>query len=433
MFTYKKKIFIDRTFGIIAAYVMRGLTKAVGYMLKRDHSLPDDPQVIVVAKIVGLGSILYTGILCRAIKEKFPRSKLVYVSNQGAKVFVSHMNYVDEILTVNDKGMMALVTSTLSVVLKLWRYRPVLYFDMEVYSSWSAILATLSLALNRYGFYRKNAEFKKGMHTHMVFFNTMKHISQVYGQMALCIRTKPTYDLTGILTLTKEDKELCSKVLETSGIIDLPIILFNPNTSDLLVERQWPREKWIDYIEQAVYTCPQYNYLLIGAPHEAEYVSSLYNALSQNAKEKVFNMSGRLSVGSLLALIEKAVLLVTSDSGPLHFAVALGTPTLSIWGPGAPDHYAPMSGPHKIIYKPVYCSPCLYHADSPPCGGNNICVREISVHEVLKETIEILDAIKGGTQNIEYTSSLFHLKNRGSASSSLEEREFNPVVTHRES
>jgi len=72
MLTYKHKILIDRTFGTAAVMILRFFTRLLGMLLKRDHSCPERPKTIVVAKIVGLGSIIYTTSLCRSLKERFP-------------------------------------------------------------------------------------------------------------------------------------------------------------------------------------------------------------------------------------------------------------------------------------------------------------------------------------------------------------------------
>lgn len=428
MLDYNKKIFIDRTFGFAVAFMMKVVTRLVGLLLKRDHSLPDNPKVIVVAKIVGLGSILYTGILCRSMKERFPQAKIVYITSVTSLELVRHMNYVDEVFCINDKTVFSMITTTLSLILTLYRLRPQLYFDMEVYSSWAAIIATFSCALNRYGFYRKSATFKKGMHTHMIFFNTKRHISEIYSQMALCAGGKINNSLYGILNISSEDKAHCSEILREMNINNSNIILVNVNASDLLPERRWPERKWVNYLEKSVNYFPNYSFLLIGAPNESENVSTIHNALSPNNRGKVFNVAGKFPLGAFLGLIETSSLMVTNDSGPLHFAVALGKPTVSIWGPGDPEHYGPLHGPHKIIYEPVFCSPCLYHADFPPCEGNNVCVRDIAVATVREATKQIISFTNDNmlgltTSSVKDVSFKTAILNR--------EREFNPVIKHK--
>ena len=394
MFSYRNKLFIDRMLGAPALFFLRHLTRLLGHIMRRDHTLPEKPKVVAVAKILGLGSIVYTGILCRALKERFPETKLLYVTSIGTSGLVRHMGAVDEVLIINDKNLPAMILSTAALILKFWWYRPVLYFDMEVYSSWAAIIATMSLALNRYGFYRRSSEIKKGMHNFTVFFNTKRHISEIYGRMVLTFGGRPDDDLSGILTVTDKDREECLLVLEDIGVNVSQTILVHTSASELLLERRWPPERCIDYLQRCVRDLPDYTFLLTGVSGDLEYVSSIYYSLSEEARKKVLNVAGKFSIGGFLALIEGSYLMVTNDSGPVHLAAALDKPTVSIWGPGDPEHYAPLRGFHKVIYKQIYCSPCLYHADFTPCKGDNVCVKNITADEVIKATDEILKVIK---------------------------------------
>ncbi len=131
-------------------------------------------------------------------------------------------------------------------------------------------------------------------------------------------------------------------------------------------------------------------FLLSGAESEKDEVSFIYDSLANNTRRNVKNIAGQLSLEGYLALIERSKAMVTCDSGPMHMAVSLGKPTLSIWGPGSPQHYAHAALNHKIIYEPIYCSPCLYHTDFPPCNGDNQCMKRIAVKKVLLEFAGLL-------------------------------------------
>ncbi len=89
-------------------------------------------------------------------------------------------------------------------------------------------------------------------------------------------------------------------------------------------------------------------------------------------------------MGGLFALLEGARCVVTNDTGPMHMAWALGAPTVALFGPGDPVHYGPTGDRFRVIKKSMYCSPCLYEVDEPPCMGNNICMQRIGAAEVLE-------------------------------------------------
>jgi ADP-heptose:LPS heptosyltransferase len=83
--------------------------------------------------------------------------------------------------------------------------------------------------------------------------------------------------------------------------------------------------------------------------------------------------------------LEQVDLVITNDSGPLHLAVMMGTPTISFFGPESPVQYGPRGEKHTVMYKGYYCSPCLhvYNEKNSSCE-DNICLKDISVDEVFK-------------------------------------------------
>jgi ADP-heptose:LPS heptosyltransferase len=122
--------------------------------------------------------------------------------------------------------------------------------------------------------------------------------------------------------------------------------------------------------------------LLLGAPSEREYVEEVRMLVAPDARRFCHNVAGEISIGGLLGLLSGAKALITNDTGPMHMAFALGTPMVCLFGPGSPDHYTIRNGKTITLSKPVYCSPCLYEIDRPPCGGENVCMTLITPDEV---------------------------------------------------
>jgi hypothetical protein len=94
MLSYRQKILIDRTIGVCLAFAMDVLARLVGIVLRLDHSVPENPRNIIVAKFMGIGSIVHMGILCRALKEKFPNSELLsnFVYQKIRRIFNFSIN-----------------------------------------------------------------------------------------------------------------------------------------------------------------------------------------------------------------------------------------------------------------------------------------------------------------------------------------------------
>jgi len=367
--SHKTKLFVDHTLGVAVALALRVVARGLAKVLRRDHRVPDAPACVAIGKIVGLGSVMQSATLCRGLKARWPATRLVYVTSRSNAELVRRMPAVDEVIEIDDAAVGALVLSSLRAVVVLWRRRPAVYFDLEVYSSFSAVIATASLAHNRYGFYRRSADFKRFLHTHMVFFNTRRHIQEVYGQLLAAVGGVSPTGAQGAVRVEEADQRACEAALAALGCTNEPAVVINVNASDLMRERRWPRDRWITFVAQAAQRYPGHVWLLIGSADERDYVEGVLSGLPGQVRSRVHNVAGAMSLGALLALLQRATMLVTSDTGPLHLAVACGCPTVSLWGPGVPDHYQPTSGRHEVVYTQTYCSPCLYHADFPPLSG----------------------------------------------------------------
>lgn len=65
---------------------------------------------------------------------------------------------------------------------------------------------------------------------------------------------------------------------------------------------------------------------------------------------------------------------------------------MCLFGPANPEHYGHELPTVANLYAPVFCSPCLYEADQPPCNGNNICMQRIKPEPVIQAVLRLLGA-----------------------------------------
>jgi ADP-heptose:LPS heptosyltransferase len=384
--THKGRILADRILAVPLAFLFNGAARLLGRLLRRDHSVtPENVKVIVVAKLIGMGSILQCAPLLRALKRRYPGAKLVFVTMRANRELLLRLLSVDEILVLDDRSLLSMAGTTLRTVATLIRLRADFYFDLEVYSGFASLLALWAATRNRLGFYRHSTAFKKGIYTHLVYFNTRMPVRQLYLQLGRVAGIPAGQsELMGPVAVYEHERSAVSRLLaEAPGWQpEKPYIVLNPNASDLLLERRWPVESVIEAINRLVASGSQV--VLMGAPNEAGFVQGLYQMLAPEVQFRVVNTAGRLSLGELLALLEGAACVLTNDTGPMHMAIALQRPTVCLFGPANPEHYGQDLPYVEIFYAQVFCSPCLYEADEPPCNGHNICMQRIKPQAVVE-------------------------------------------------
>jgi 3-deoxy-D-manno-octulosonic-acid transferase/heptosyltransferase-1 len=81
--------------------------------------------------------------------------------------------------------------------------------------------------------------------------------------------------------------------------------------------------------------------------------------ITAQMQDKAVNLAGETSLPELAHLYKNALMLITTDSGPMHLAAAVGTPVIALFGPTDPQRTGPYGEGHTIIRTDLPCSPCL--------------------------------------------------------------------------
>jgi len=164
-------------------------------------------------------------------------------------------------------------------------------------------------------------------------------------------------------------------------------IVVNPNASDLRLERRWDANNFATIINQLLNDYYEYEILLIGSKNEFEYTKKLHQKINN---KRVINTAGTTNLEELISIIKNATLMISNDTGPMHLAFATNTPIVCLFGPCSPEQYGKSINSY-IIYKQVYCSPCVHDFEVAPCNGNNVCMKLISTDEVYSLVSKLLN------------------------------------------
>ncbi len=105
------------------------------------------------------------------------------------------------------------------------------------------------------------------------------------------------------------------------------------------------------------------------------------------------NLAGKTSLAETAAVLSKTQLLVSGDSGILHLAVGLDVPTVSLFGPGIPDKWAPSGTNHIVINKQLPCSPCTRFGYTRPCSNGAKCIQDITPKEVFQAVNSLVNVL----------------------------------------
>jgi ADP-heptose:LPS heptosyltransferase len=167
-----------------------------------------------------------------------------------------------------------------------------------------------------------------------------------------------------------------------------PLVLLNPNASDLLPLRRWATDRFIELGKQILRQWDTAIIGITGAPCEREAADNVARAIDAH---RCINLAGQTTLRQLMVLYTIADVLVTNDSGPGHFSSMTDLDTIVLFGPETPALYGPLGAHTHVVWENMACSPCvnvLNHRFSP-CN-DNVCMQRISVETVYARVNDLL-------------------------------------------
>lgn len=374
-------------FGLLGLHRFRGGDKRIS-----DPKIP--PATIVVVKLLGLGSIIQATPMLQALQLRYPSAEIIFCTKRGNESLTTAITVVARTLTIDDASPLRLLRSLMAAVRELRGIPNLWIVNLEAFSRLGMVISLLSGARRKASFYRSRSELSySNVVDVLVYFNQSAPISEVYLQMARGLGAREVSLELSQLQISNEGHSQARSLMGRLGLTPgQRLILVNPNASELSLERRWPSDRFARVIDRLCDGSDDIAVLLIGTRAERAYVQETCDAVSTIHQARVHNVAGDLALDGLLALLESSRLLITNDSGPMHMAMSLRTPILALFGPVNPEHYfVPTQGRARLLYHRVYCSPCVHHFNQAPCNGDNVCMKLISVAEVLDAAIASLE------------------------------------------
>jgi ADP-heptose:LPS heptosyltransferase len=179
-----------------------------------------------------------------------------------------------------------------------------------------------------------------------------------------------------------EDMAKVTQLLADRGINDpIPVLAVHPGSSEALKHKRWPLDRFASLLSAVAETGVRT--VLVGAGQEVAICEQLAARLSPHA----ISMAGQLSLSQTAALLKLSFAAVGGDSGLMHLAAALGTPTIALFGPTDERRTAPF-GARRVLTAELPCRPCF---DKLPYGcGNPACMTGIATARVYAAIEEVL-------------------------------------------
>jgi len=392
--------FLDYWLGVPACAVLTGIRRLTG-----SRSSKHPPRKILFLKFIEQGAtVLAQDAIARATRA-VGRDNIYFCVFESNRAILDVIGTVPagNVISIRDTSLSAFVVDFLEAAQAVRRNGIDTVIDMEFFSRASAIFAFLTGAAIRVGLHRFTGElpYRGNLMTHRIQYLPQLHISTQYSILVEAAFHDPNDEPMLKLPLehirgtspqappafTPSAAEIAG-MRERLGAPAGPIVVLNPNASDLLPLRKWETSRFGDLARRILTAYPTSLIVLTGAPSEQAAADALSRALGSS---RVRSVAGQTTLRELLTLYTLADVLVTNDSGPGHFASLTPVHAIVLFGPETPRLFGPLAPATTVIWKELACSPCVsvFNHRLSPCR-NNVCMQSITVDEVYGAVVSAL-------------------------------------------
>jgi len=381
--------FFDLYAGMIALSLLR---MVIPILDKIRHWGPQrEVRGILIQKYLGIGSIINAIPLIEEIRRRYPGIPIYFLTSHEQKELIDYAGLCDEMILIDRSSFIRFLVSLPVAILSLQRRRIDVCFDLEFFSRFSMMMACVSGARIRVGFY-SHFNIRSSLLTHCVSFNHYTQISRSYLAMieAVGVKLEEENSKISLPSFSDDCADELTELLGDYGGEEL--IAVNASSSGLCSLRAWSALNYVRLLERLHEARPTAWFVLIGGSDDVDTVNFIESRV-EVAGNRICNLAGRTSFKALMALMERADILITNDSGPAHVAAAYNTNEVVLFGPETPVIYRPVNENARVIYHPPFCSPCINVLDNKKFQDCALpeCMMAITVDEVFNATVGLLD------------------------------------------
>ncbi len=188
------------------------------------------------------------------------------------------------------------------------------------------------------------------------------------------------------LFLSSADEAAAGLLLERAGLASSSFAAVAPGS--VWPTKRWPAERFSEVV-RGLDAEHGLRSVLVGSAAERE----LCGRVARSVGASAVNLAGETTLGGLAAVVARARLFVGNDSGPMHMAMALGVPTVAVFGPTDPGQFC-WDG-HAFVYEDLPCSACSFYGGRRCRLGHWDCMRLIASDRVLLAVSRLLSGGSG--------------------------------------
>ena len=343
----------------------------LGIFHKKSHK-PDIKAInllqIAIVKTAGIGDTIVLSAVVDEIRHQHPQAKIVFICAKNNAGMVKALHNIDCIYEFDmHKPLKSLIN-----ISKLG------HFDLALdFGPWPRINAIISYFIDadyRIGFKRKN------QYRHYIYDAVVEHSDNLHEiENYRNIIRKAGFVVDGLLP----DLHCNSKFTDYKNYV-----IFHMHAGGAIsFLREWDDANWIA-LAKLVYKKYKAKIIFSGGKADWDSVNRIVISLEQ-CNVEAYNIAGEYSLTDMAAVLQNAKLLVSVNTGTMHYGAAVGVPLVAIHGANPIKRWGPLSKNSISLASDRMCCPCVSLGFETECTEAK-CMQDIRVENVMRAISTLL-------------------------------------------
>jgi len=366
--------FFDRYLGVPILIV-------IAIFFKRRKRLPiENIRKILVIKLAALGDSILMIPMLRTLRKSFPDSEITFVYSYINEEIVRKIPFVNKMIDCDVHSFLKNPFRFFKFLKKIRQNDYDIVIDAGQWERINSIITAFVINNCSIGFKTKK-QYKHFIYDRIVIHKDNLHELENFLNLLTPIGININENDKKLeYFLSNENHKFADRFWRENELENRSVICFHPGCGENGKPREWSEENYIELGKRLLDYDDSIRLLITGSPLEIEKCNNITNGIPKN----VINAAGKYLLDDVVALVEKVILIVCSNTGMLHIASCVGTKTLGLHGPTNPTKWGAYNRNSVLIQSDKVCSPCLslgheYGCKDWPCMVH-ISVDDVFIH-----------------------------------------------------
>lgn len=342
---------------------------------------------ILVHALVNLGDVVLTTGAVALLKRAYPSARITMLVRPAVREAVENHPLIDDVMLLDYKAKQNSFCHMLKMVREIRRrkFDLAVSFDRKLRPALLLFLAGVPVRVGPSRVFDAKPSRVTWLYTHTIQIEhdldkTLQ--AETYQAIVRGFTGLDGHENPVFATIQPIHEQKAASLLERLPRAEKRIALCVKGTFPL---KTWPKE----YFAAAVQALAQrYDaaFFVIGAPGDRAYADEVIAAI----KKPVANFCGETGLCDLAALLRRADLFLTVDTGATHIAATTGVPMVTVYGCTSPDRWHPISANANVLTSRETCCPCACRAEECPSNPHPCCLWNITPDMALESCEALL-------------------------------------------